>query len=736
MSGNAVSSSSRVRSTWRALTLALALVTALCLLAQGARAAVLAGAARVGPAPSSERLTLVLPLAAREAALARWATEVTTIGSPEYAEYESIARLASRFGASPRTRARVTAFLQRSGATHVRIDATGLFADATLQAGAAERLFGTSLSRFRTAHNARFTAPDSAIRIPTALRGLVTGVVGLNTRPIVTAPPVRHLTTHGAHVAQASSAPSGYVCASTATPSGTPCAGQPTGCTGALATGGFTPNEYLTAYGYTALPAGTQGQGERVAVIEIDGFKQSDIQTFASCFGLGLPPIDTFLPEGVHKPLPPGAETTLDLEVLDSVAPDLKSIDVYESQADAADTLSALTAPLQNPGYKPEVISASLGQCEPFVVQDVGQSGIKATEGALEEAAASGISFLAASGDDGAEDCTNNGTPLNGLAVNYPASSWWATGVGGTNFVLSAQNTITSQVVWNDTTVVPGAAGGGGLSALFARPSWQQAVVTGKARSVPDVAMLADIAPGYAIFCTAPGDCLNSQETNPWQTVGGTSAGTPLLAGGFALVDQLLLARKLQALGLANPLLYNIGSNATLAPQVFSDVTEGSNDVGPFVSGIGTPLGCCTAAVGYDDASGWGSVNLAAFATQALATQPAVVDITMTLPGGQRPVHSKHIVTSVSCSGACLIGSVADVRIAHHRSFTAYSALHQLNATGSLKVKIVFTKPEIHELKTAVKHHNRIVATVLSAIVDAAGNIERTSATVKLKIKH
>jgi hypothetical protein len=301
--------------------------------------------------------------------------------------------------------------------------------------------------------------------------------------------------------------------------------------------------------------------------------------------------------------------------------------------------------------------------------------------------------------------------------------------------VLSAQNTITSQVVWNDTNVVPGAAGGGGLSAIFTRPTWQQAVVTSNARAVPDVAMLADIAPGYAIFCTASGDCLNSQETDPWQTVGGTSAGTPLLAGGFALIDQLLRAHQQQDLGLANPLLYSLGANATLAPQVFSDVIEGSNDVGPFVSGIGTALGCCTAGTGFDDASGWGSVNLGAFATQVLASQPAIVDIAMKLPGGQHPVRTKHIVTKVTCSGACLVGSVAEVRIAHHKSFVAYSDLFHLGVAGTIKVKIFFTRPELHELKVGVKHHNRIVATVLSAIVDAAGNIERTSTIVKLKIK-
>jgi len=119
---------------------------------------------------------------------------------------------------------------------------------------------------------------------------------------------------------------------------------------GAIADRGFTPNQYLDAYGYSPLHAeGIDGQGERVSLIEIDGFRYSDLRAFASCFGLAIPAIDGF-GVNIKHPLTPIGETELDLQLLDAAAPDLKAIDVYESRARPADVLQSLTAPLQIAG--------------------------------------------------------------------------------------------------------------------------------------------------------------------------------------------------------------------------------------------------------------------------------------------------------------------------------------------------------------------------------------------------
>lgn len=608
-------------------------------------------ATETGPAPANQPLQLVLALNVNGAGLTRFALAVSTPGSPQHARYEPIATLARRFGLSLAAKRRLIALLGRAGATDVSIDATGVFANATLTIALAERLFATKLAQFRSASAARFVAPTSAVTIPRALAGLVTGVVGLDTRPLAslsTAPgrddrPLASLSTApggddrqpdpelvqtpGASVAGHS--PSPVPTTSTGPDPGLgsgyfPATGTQTGCAAARATGGFTPNQYLSAYSYDGLHnAGIRGQGETVALIEVDGFKRSDIRAFARCFHLRVPPIDS-IGVGIEPTLPPGGESTLDLELLDAAAPRLQAIDVYEGNAAAAGTMRALTAPLQNPSLKPQVVSASLGLCESVTEQAMGTAGIAATEQALAEAAASGITFLASSGDSGSSDCTHNGSPIGRLGVNYPASSWWVTSVGGTNLLLDRSNSIEAQQVWNDGEAVPGAAAGGGASLLLKRPPYQREAVDAPTRAVPDVAMLADVDPGYAVFCSVAGDCVNRQDPDPWQPVGGTSAATPLLAGGLALVDQVLRERDRAGLGLANPLLYQLGASPAARAQAFSDVTTGNNDVGPFIAGNGASLGCCTAHLGYDEASGWGSVNLAGLAHAAVQAQPRI----------------------------------------------------------------------------------------------------------------
>jgi kumamolisin len=677
------------------------------------------------PVAGAAPLQLVFPLEVRTTALERFAQAVTTPGSPLYAQYQSIPWLARHFGASPSTRAGVVRYLRSVGARDVTVDATGLFVDASVDSALATRLFATPLGQFRTARGARYLAPRQQVVLPAGLRGLVTGVVGLDTRPLAPAATATsaaaeaRLIRLGVHPAVATG--SAYLQRT----------GTAAGCPQGQASGGFTPNQYLTAYGYDSLrAAGAAGQGERVALIEIDGFKPSDIDTFAQCFGLSVPAIDAF-GVGVNHDLQPGEESTLDLEVLDASAPLLKAIDVYEVHPDAADTLRALTAPLQNPGHKPQVISASLGLCEQQLVGAVGVTGLLATESSLEMAAASGISLLASSGDQGSSDCTDpTGSPLPELAVNYPASSPWVTAVGGTNFMLSAGNQIQSEVVWNDAPAQP-SGGGGGFSRAFRRPSYQTGTVSQNARAVPDVSMLADVAPGYAVYCTTV-DCA-AADPNPWTTVGGTSAGTPLLAGGLAIIDQELLVRGRQGLGLVNPLLYAVGRSSA-AGAVFNDVTVGSNDLGPLISASGAPLGCCSAKPGFDVASGWGSVKVGALSLLALATQPPIVGVSLSLPGHQRPVASGRILATVACTGRCLMASSAGVAIGRSKPFTVSSAEYLLSSRGHRTIALKFSPGQIARLRAGLAHGQKIVATVYGVIVDPGHVIERQTPPKTLRI--
>ena len=749
----------RIWGVRRAIALAVTLI-ALGLIAPSALAAGSAGVAAshpsrsgaraattlVGAAPVAQKLSLALPLRTDQAGLARFAAAVSTPGSPLYGQYEPVATLARRFGAPGSERAHVVDYLRHAGATGVKIDATGLFADASVSVADAQRLFGVSLEQFRTgtgtgtgavAGAARFVSPTSAARVPAGLAGDVTGVVGLDTRPLAqgpTAPAALRPSRVAASAEGTAGAGSGNERTGESSAYGRR-TGTAAGCPAAVARTGFTPNQYLTAYGYGGLQAaGIQGQGERVALIEIDGFRSSDVHTFATCFGLPTPKVNA-LRIGIKKPLAPGGESTLDLEILTAAAPRLHAIDVYESGSTATDVLRSLTTPLISPGRKPNVISASLGSCEAATVASIGVKGVNVAEAALELAAASGISVLASTGDTGSTACVTNKGPLDVLAVNYPASSPFVTAVGGTNIVLNPANQIadpaTDQIVWNDSPLLVGAAGGG-ISGLFRRPSYQLGFAVPDHRIIPDVSMLADPLPGYEIYCTAHRECVKSSRDSPWVTFGGTSAGTPLLAGGLALVDESLRRQGRQDVGFANPLLYKL-DHSPAAASVISNVVTGSNDLGQAV--FGRPVGCCTATPGFNQASGLGSVNVAGLALTAPTVVPRIVGVGLTLPGQPHAVAAERLLATVSCSGRCLMGAYAKLQIGRSgRPLTRFSNLYVLRRRNRRTIAISLDHATLTKLHAGSRRHQRITATVYGAIVDPAGNIERHTRGRTLKL--
>ncbi|HET8977254.1 MAG TPA: S53 family serine peptidase [Solirubrobacteraceae bacterium] len=686
----------------------------------------------VGMAPPSGTIALALPLRANIAGLERFAAAVSTPGSPSYGQYEPVSVLARRFGAPAAVRRTVLHYLRAAGARSVKVDVTGLFADATMKVGQAQRLFGTSLSRYRAGRAGQFMAPSAPARIPAALRSSVTGIVGLNTKPLFgTSERMRPATAQWPRTGRMSTTEH----AASSTESGYPQrTGTAAGCSAATSQSGFTPNQYLTAYGYAPLQgAGLEGQGERVALIEIDGFKYSDLKRFASCFGLPIPRINGY-GVGLRKPLPPGGESTLDLEVLDAAAPKLQAVDVYESSPSAVDVLRSLTAPLSNGAAKPDVISASLGSCEPATLETIGYSGLRTVEGSLALAAASGISITAASGDNGSSACLDpSGRPLPGLSVSYPASSPWVTGVGGTNISLNAANQIVSQEVWNDSPLVV-AAGGGGVSDLFRRPNYQNGFVTSGRRIVPDVSMLADVAPGYEIYCTAARDCSPGQHSAQWTQVGGTSAAAPLLAGGLALIDQDLRRQGRQNVGLANPLLYTIDHSASDA-GVVSDIVAGDNDLGQSVQG--RPFGCCSAQPGFDYASGLGSVNLSGLAAAASTLVPPIAGVRVTVPAQPHPVAAGHLLARVFCSDRCLLGAFVRIQVGRsRRRITEKSRAYLLRRAGARTVRIPFSRPALRRLRAAISRRERITATVYGAVLDPSGIVEARTRGVSLRIHH
>jgi subtilase family serine protease len=145
-------------------------------------------------------------------------------------------------------------------------------------------------------------------------------------------------------------------------------------------------------------------------------------------------------------------------------------------------------------------------------------------------------------------------------------------------------------------------AGGGGRSAIFARPPYQNGVanVTGIARGVPDISMSAACSGLVVTYASYGG------EPAGWYVVCGTSEASPLFAGIVALADQVAG----HSLGLINPALYAL--KAHNAPGLVP-VTMGTNTVSFTQNGKLYTVRGYRASPGYSMVAGVGTVNAALF---------------------------------------------------------------------------------------------------------------------------
>jgi subtilase family serine protease len=267
-------------------------------------------------------------------------------------------------------------------------------------------------------------------------------------------------------------------------------------------------------------------------------------------------------------------------------------------------------------------------------------------------AAAEGITIVAAAGDAGATDC-DAGLATDGVSIDFPGDSPYVTSVGGTKFnenggtYWSSTNGVNQgsaishipEMAWNDdASSLPSglAAGGGGASAYYSKPSWQvgTGVPADSSRDVPDVSLNASPYHDPYIMCYQ-GFCVGgTYKASNGQLfgIGGTSVGAPSFAGILALVEQKTGLR----IGVANPTIYALANSLLYGSLVFHDVPAGSNNASPCTAGtadcnattspagnysslpcVSTTTGCTgnlllaySTTAGYDLATGWGSVDV------------------------------------------------------------------------------------------------------------------------------
>jgi kumamolisin len=391
------------------------------------------------------------------------------------------------------------------------------------------------------------------------------------------------------------------------------------GCQGAVKTGAFTPNQLSTAYGVDELRSrGLDGSGVRVATLSSQEVDAAGFRTWAQCFGLRAPAVRQFAMPGATRDTGTAPEeTVLDVEALASLAPGLQRITPIFVPLDQSFSNSFLVFmfgaldPSRHGGRLPHILSVSDGVCESRFTRDQLQLGRRL----LIQAAALGITTLAASGDLGFRGCF-----INRPGAMFPSSSPFTTSVGGTDLTLTAGNEIADQVVWSTFATQPdqGVGSGGGPSKAWRRPGFQQAPGIGPqlqqgdpTRLSPDIAAMASFTPGIATF---------DKDGGGWGIGGGTSAATPLTAAIVALALQQERQAGRPRLGSLPPLLYQLARGPGYN-SIFSDITSGTSSRRPNSAVGKTPAGGA-AQPGYDLATGLGSLKAAAFAEAVASQQP------------------------------------------------------------------------------------------------------------------
>ncbi len=318
-----------------------------------------------------------------------------------------------------------------------------------------------------------------------------------------------------------------------------------------------------------AFPEGADGSGQTIGIIELGGgFTADELATYFERAKVPAPVVEAVtVGKGQNNPgVDAGAdgEVMLDIEVAGAVAPGAR-IAVYFGGNTDRDFHDALAAAVHDAERTPSVVSISWGSPEPNWTGQARQ----VFDDVLVDAAALGVTVLAAAGDHGAGDLATDGK----AHADYPASSPYMIGCGGTTLFLA--DGAPQEVAWNDGD---GWATGGGISDVYAPPSWQDVNLPAgldgagqPGRGVPDIAGNADIASGYITLANGR-----------WGPTGGTSAVAPLYAGLVALLNQALGHPVKDLL----PALYALPAADRAA--VFTDITTGSNSI-PETNDFGRP---------------------------------------------------------------------------------------------------------------------------------------------------
>lgn len=515
--------------------------------------------ALVGHASSTQVVGFRLYLGWRNAAAAEaLARAVSDPKSASYRHYLSPAQFRSTFAPTAAQATAVHNWLKANGFVIVNTPANRHFIAAQGTVRQIETAFATTINVYRVS-GMKLRAPARDLSVPTTIAPLISGAIGIdqsyefihsNTVVDKNAPPSAGfrnsppLSTFWAEKVSPYAYPTGFTDLSSP-------------ATAPWTVKGYTPAQIKGAYGIS----GYDGAGQTVAIIDAYASPTilQDVNQWSTNRGLPTMTSGQFtqvVPPGIfRRPQNPRqdpqgwyGEETLDVEAVHGMAPAAKIVYVG-----APNNYQDLDAALNHvvDRHLAQIVTNSYGWHGEFLPPGF----IKPYNQTLVQAAIEGIGVYFSSGDSGDE------TSVLGVAsADFPASSPWVTAVGGTSLGVSAANTRQLETGWgtstyacNKTTLVCTRAAwlygsGGGVSRVFAKPSYQ-ASITATGRAVPDVAALGDPQTGLLIGQTQtfPDGAYYDE-----YRIGGTSLSSPIFAGLMALADQAAGSPH----GFANPLFY------------------------------------------------------------------------------------------------------------------------------------------------------------------------------------
>jgi subtilase family serine protease len=478
----------------------------------------------------------------------------------------------------------VVDFLRSQGLTIEKVGAGNLFVIASGSASVVQATFAVELRQFAF-RGKNFHANTAAPSLPDAVAPLVASVGGLTSlgmRPMLVRPE-RHEAVGTPRAIGTN--PNGFLFAAqcfygtsqvsasgagaSATYSGNVYGADiSNGSFGTVAPCGYQPSDLQAAYNLNPLyRAGLDGTGQTIAIVDAYGSTniQSDLAAFSQI--MGLPPADLTVvgtPTEVTYSGTTNAgwadETTIDVEWAHAIAPGAKILLVVAPDNSLDNLLIGNLIAAATPGVS--VVSNSWSSWESFT--DVPTREI--TDAILQIASAQGVGINFSSGDAGDESVN-----LGYSDVDYPASSPYATSIGGVSVGVNAQGHINFQTAWGNTftrvihSPAEGGApydppenlgfiggGGGGTSNVYPAPSFQHALGSNR-RMVPDISWVADPYTGVEIV-----QAYDAQGDLGISVFGGTSVACPMFSALWSIAAQ----RAGHALGQAAPYLYRLPEGA------------------------------------------------------------------------------------------------------------------------------------------------------------------------------